>query len=465
MSANSTNYPQQNHETQDNQARLKKSLRLRHVVIIGLAYLTPMTVFDSFVIVSEKSHGHVPSAYILALIAVLFTAISYGILVRQFPQAGSAYTYAQKSINPHIGFMVGWLSLMDYMLLPMINVLLVKIYLSAMFPIVPEWIWVVGCVLIMTVSNLRGVNWVANFNTLLVFAQIAILSLFIYFAWQGLHNGAGSGTILSIKPFFSEKADLMPIIAGATILCFSFLGFDAVTTLSEETYNAKYVIPKAIFLTALYGGVIFISISFFIQLYFPDLKLLQNPDNSLPDIALYVGGKLFQVTLLVCAVIGALASGIASHASISRLLYVMGRDRVFSRKIFGYVHPTWYTPAANIIIVGLVALSAYFFDLETAITLINFGALIAFTFVNLSVISFFFIKQQRNRSLKDIALYLVSPSIGALMIGILWLNLAKISLILGITWGALGFLYMLYLTKGFSQPLPKMTQTDIPLAE
>jgi putrescine importer len=119
---------------QPGKAQLRKSLKLWQVVVMGLAYLTPMTVFDTFGIVSGISNGHVPASYLLALAGVLFTAISYGKLVRQFPQAGSAYTYAQKAINPHVGFMVGWSSLLDYLFLPMINVLLAKIYLSALFP-------------------------------------------------------------------------------------------------------------------------------------------------------------------------------------------------------------------------------------------------------------------------------------------------------------------------------------------
>ncbi|MGM1326742.1 APC family permease, partial [Klebsiella michiganensis] len=328
---------------------MRKSLKLWQVVMMGLAYLTPMTVFDTFGIVSGISNGHVPASYLLALAGVLFTAISYGKLVRQFPQAGSAYTYAQKSISPHVGFMVGWSSLLDYLFLPMINVLLAKIYLSALFPDVPPWVWVV----------------------------------------QGLHKGEGVGTVWSLQPFISQNAHLIPIITGATIVCFSFLGFDAVTTLSEETPDAARVIPKAIFLTAVYGGVIFIAASFFMQLFFPDISRFKDPDAALPEIALYVGGKLFQSIFLCTTFVNTLASGLASHASVSRLLYVMGRDNVFPERIFGYVHPKWRTPALNVIMVGIVALSALFFDLVTATALINFGALVAFTFVNLSVFNHF----------------------------------------------------------------------------
>lgn len=437
-----------------NRVQLKRSLKLWQIVIIGLAYLTPMTVFDSFVIVSSKTEGHVPSAYILALVAVLFTAVSYGKLVRQFPEAGSAYTYAQKAINPYVGFMVGWLSLMDYMFLPMINTLLAKIYLMALFPAIDPWIWVVGFIAVMTFINLRSVNWVANLNMVLVFIQIAILLVFIYLVWHGLSQGSEGIQRDMARPFFSDEAKVVPIIAGATILCFSFLGFDAVSTLSEETKDPKKVIPKAIFLTAFYGGIIFVSVSFFIQLFFPDLSLLNNPDNALPDIALYVGGKFFQVVLLCCTVVGALASGLASQASIARLLYVMGRDNVFPEKVFGYIHPQWKTPVTNILFVGLVALMAIFLDLESAISLINFGALVAFSFVNISVFWFFFIRQGRNKTSKDIISYLVLPLIGAAMIVVLWLNLEVDSLCLGLIWGALGLLYMVYLTSGFRRPVP-----------
>ncbi len=436
--------------------QLKKTLKLRHVIVIGLAYLTPMTVFDSFIIVSEKSKGHVPSAYILALLAILFTAISYGKLVQRFPEAGSAYTYAQKAINSHVGFLVGWLSLLDYLFLPMINVLLVKIYLSALFPDVASWLWVILTVATVTVCNLRSVTWVANLNMFLVFIQIMILITFIYLAYRGITQGEGLGTVLSLRPFFSMQAEIIPIITGATVLCFSFLGFDAVTTLSEETTNARIVIPKAIFLIALYGGIIFVITSYFIQIYFPDLSRINNPDNALPDIALAVGGHIFMVILSCCAAIGALASGLASQASVARLLYVMGRDHVFSEKIFGYIHPTWHTPAVNILVVGSLSLLAILFDLESAMALINFGALVAFTFVNIAVISYFFIKEKRNQSTKDILNYLLQPLIGMALISILWLHLANTSLILGVLWGTIGFIYLAYLTKGFRRPPPRM---------
>ena len=437
--------------------RLKKSLKLWQVVMIGLAYMAPMVVFDTFGIVSDITGGHVPAAYFIALAGMLFTAASYGKLVKVFPSAGSAYTYTQKAISPHLGFLVGWSSLLDYLFLPMVNALLTKLYLNALFPNVPSWMWVVGFVGLVTLINLRGINILANFNTLFVLIQIAIMVVFVFLVIKGLSSGEGAGQLFTPQPFFGESMEIGALIAGATILCFSFLGFDAVTTLSEETPDAAKTIPKAIFFTALWGGIIFISTSYFIQIFFPDNSRFNDPEAALPEIALYVGGALFQSIFLCITFVNTLASGLASTASVSRLLYVMGRDNVFPEKWFGYLHPKRRTPVFNIIITAIVSLSAIFLDLVMATSLINFGALIAFTFVNLSVISYFVIQKKEHKTVKGFINYLVMPLIGAAIVGVLWVNLDIHSLTLGIVWALVGFSYLLYITKGFRQQPPQFT--------
>jgi putrescine importer len=422
---------------------------------MGLAYMTPMVVFDTFGIVSGETNGHVPAAYVIALIGMLFTAVSYGKLVRVFPQAGSAYTYTQKAMNRHLGFLVGWSSLLDYLFLPMVNALLTKLYLNALFPSVPDFIWVLLFVGIVTLLNLRSVNALANFNTLFVLVQILIMVVFIILVIKGLNAGEGTGTVFSMQPFFVEGMNIPILITGATILCFSFLGFDAVTTLSEETPNPEKTIPKAILLTALWGGVIFITTSFFIQSFFPDNSRFIDSEAALPEIALYVGGKLFQSIFLCTTFVNTLASGLASHASVSRLLYVMGRDKVFPEKWFGYVHPKWRTPAINVLIVGVISLSAWFFDLVTATSLINFGALMAFTFVNLSVISHFAVREKMHRTPKGFFNYVILPLIGAGLVGVLWINLELSSLIMGASWFLIGLAYLVFLTKAFKVAPPQ----------
>ncbi|MEE3953126.1 APC family permease [Peribacillus frigoritolerans] len=432
---------------------LKRSLNLWHIVLLGVGYMTPMVVFDTFGIVSEKTGGHVPTAYIIALLAMLFTAASYGKMVKIYPQAGSSYTYTQKTISPHLGFLVGWSSLLDYLFLPMVNGILTKIYLTALFPEVYPWIWVVAFVLLMTVINLFNVNFAANFNSFLVFFQMLVIVIFGALVIKGVMGGEGTGEVLSVQPFIGPHMEISTLITGATILCFSFLGFDAVTTLSEETPNPSKTVPRAIFLTALIGGVLFVTASFFTQLFFPDVSRFSDPEAASPEIALFVGGKLFQAFFLAGTLCGTLASGLASHASVSRLLYVMGRDQMIPKKLFGFVHPKYNTPFFNVIFVGSISLVALFLDLVTATSLINFGALIAFTFVNICVI----VHSIRNKSFRTIRGFLstiLSPVLGAASVFILWLNLEMSSLILGIVWAVIGIGYLLYRTKWFTESPP-----------
>lgn len=449
---------QTNASPAQSRASLKKTLTLFPVVMIGLAYMQPMTLFDTFGIVTNLTGGHVATAYAFALIAILFTALSYGKLVHRFPSAGSAYTYAQKSICPHVGFMVGWSSLLDYLFMPMINILLAKSYFESLIPGIPSWIFVVLLVGFMTLTNLKGIRTVANFNGLIVVLQILVMLVIVGMVIYGVSQGVGAGTLVSSKPFWTENSQVVPMITGATILCFSFLGFDGISSLSEETKDAKRVIPKAIFLTALIGGLLFIAVSYFLQLYFPDVSHFKDPDSSQPEIMLYVAGKTFQFGILIFSCVTVLASGMAAHAGVSRLMYVMGRDGVFPKRFFGYISPKFHTPVFNVLLVGAIALLAINFDLVTATALINFGALVAFTFVNLSVISQYWIREKLRRTLKDNIRFLILPLCGAFTVGALWVNLEKSSMELGLIWAAIGIIYLAIVTKGFRLPVPQYNE-------
>ncbi|MEN7469840.1 APC family permease [Providencia stuartii] len=441
----------------NNRVELAKMLTLLQVVMIGLAYIQPMTIFDTFGMVSDKTGGHVPTSYIIALAAILFTALSYGKLVKRFPSAGSAYTYAQKSMSPHIGFLVGWTSLLSYIFMPMINILLAKIYLQDIFPTVEPAIFVVGLVILMTAANLRGINVIANLSTVIAIIQIGVMVVFTLIVIHGVSNGEGTGEVWTFRPFADEHTELIPLIAGATILCFSFLGFDGLSSLSEETPNAGKVIPRAIFLTALIGGIIFITVSFFLQQFFPDVSRFKNINETQPDIMRFVAGAFFQSIILVFSCVTVLASGMAAHAGSARLMYVMGRDGVFPEKIFGHVSPRWRTPSYNVLMVGVLALGAIWFEMDFATALINFGALIAFTFVNISVISQFFIRERRIHGIKNILNYLILPVIGTLTVCVLWLNIEEDSMVYGLIWTAVGLVYMAILTRMFRRPMPQMS--------
>jgi putrescine importer len=434
---------------QDERKTLKRSLSVWQLVVLGLGFMTPMVIFDTVGIASDITGGHVPTAYVIALVALLFTAGSYVFMIRVYPNAGSAYTYSQRAFHPNVGFMVGWLALMDYLFLPMVNALIAQIYLTSIFPDIPSWIFVVVFVVVMTLINLLTVKGTANLNSSFVVFQIVMVGAFVVFAIWGIVNGTLEGKMWHPQAFVSSDMDVSALIAGATLLVFSYLGFDAVAGFSEETADPKRTIPRALFLTALLGGIMFIISSYFVQTLFPAASDFEDFTASTPEIAAHMGSSLFQVIFLAAGFAGTIASAVSSQAAVSRLMYAMGRDKMLPGKWFREINPRSRTPLFNIILVGVISLTAVFFSLETAASFINFGALIAFSFVNLSVISHYVVKNKQLNSAKDYLRYLVVPIIGTVCMIIMWFSLDKNSWTLGMSWLIVGLVCLAYTTKGF----------------
>ncbi len=436
-------------------ATLKRNLGLWAIVGLGLGYMTPTVVFDTFGMVARDTNNVVPLAYLVALIVMTFTAVSYGKMAGAIPSAGSAYTYVRESLHPNVGFMVGWTSLIDYMLLPMVNCLIIRSYLEAVFPDVPGWIWVVlYCVLTTGIIyfTMRGTS---NINMILLVFSIVVMIVFVVMVWAQLAGGAGAGTVASVQPFFHDGVTMGAVLMGATIVCFSFIGFDAVTMYVEEARTPK-IIPRAILLTVLLGGAIFLVAGYFTQLRFPDwnefapggdMQFIE--DSTLPLIGHGVGGNVLQAVLTAAGFAATLASGLASHASVSRMLLVMGRNNVLPKRFFGYINKRTHTPTFNIVLTGLICMLAIAFTLEMIAAFINFGALIAFSFVNISVIAWFAIRKGRRKTPGDIFKFIVMPGIGVILTGILWANLHVDALVGGLVWAAIGFIYLIVLTRGF----------------
>ncbi|ATY86064.1 Putrescine importer PuuP [Kyrpidia spormannii] len=444
----------------NSEVRLHRSLTLWPVVLFGLAYMVPMTVFSTYGVVAQTTHGQVAASYVVALVGMFFTALSYGKMVRAYPFSGSAYTYTQKSMSPQLGFLVGWAVLMDYLFLPMINYLLAGIFLSAALPGVPAWIWIILFNLLATVINILGLRLAKNVNLLLILFQVLIMIIFVGLSIRGLLSGQGAGTLLSTLPFNNPDGTFSMILAGASILCLSFLGFDAVSTFTEETIEPSTTIPKGILLVTMIGGIMFIIVSYFTQLVYPDYNSFTNPDAAAFDIARFIGGNLFASIFIAGYVVGCFASALSAQASVARLLYAMGRDGVLPKKVFGYIHPTYRTPMFNLLLVTLFSLTALVLDLVTAVSFINFGALVAFTFVNLSVIAHYFVREKK-RTLKDIPSYLILPLIGAIVTFWLWTSLDKHAILLGAVWAICGILYLAVLTKMFRLRPPEFDFSEM----
>lgn len=439
-----------------NSLTLNRSLTLKYVVFFGLAFMAPKTFFATYGVAVHSTNGMMPTAYAIAFVVMLFTAYSYAQLVKAFPNAGASYTFTQKSINPHIGFIVGWTIIIDYILSPMISALILGISLKAYFPSIPMYVWIISFIMIVTTVNILGIKLAAKLNSYMLLFQLLLFILFFILTIKGLLAGKGAGILFSTTPFFDSEINVAALLSVIPILCFSFLGFDAVTTLSEETKDPTRTLPKAIYLIMIIGGFLFIAGSYFAQLIFPDFQSFKNPESAYLEIMMYIGGNIFMSFFVAVGLTSTFASAVASGTSASRILYAMGRENVLPKKIFGYLSPKYSTPVFNILLVGVISLSALFLNLTTAVSLISFGALFAYFFVNLSVVTHYFFRK-KQRSFKGTIQYLIIPLTGAALIGLFFIKLDQHSLLLGGAWLLIGFIYLLNLTKMFRQPPPELT--------
>ena len=443
-------------QSQSTQGKLQRSLGLWGVVLFGLAYMAPMIVYGTYGVLAQTSQGMVPLAYLLALCAVMLTAISYGNMARAIPVAGSAYTYAGRAIGAPVGFMVGWAVLLDYFFLPMVIWLIGAAYLSQAFPSVPSAIWILVFIVITTGINLLGIVLANRVNIVLMVMQVLIVLGFITLCIHYVVGAEGPGGLVSVKPFFNASVPISAAFSGAAIAAYSFLGFDAVTTLTEETIDPRRTMPRAILLVAVLGGVIFIAAAYFAQLADPTIKFA-NPDAAAMEIAERVGGDIFAMLFLTGLVVAQFTAGLAAQAAVGRLLFAMGRDGVLPRRVFGYLQPRFKTPAFNIVLSGVIGLAALAMTEETSTSFINFGAFLAFTFVNLSVLTLYI----RDRAALDgvgVITGVLVPIAGTIFNLYLLSSLDGVAIELGLSWLVLGAVYLTWLTRGFSQPTPQVEE-------
>jgi amino acid transporter len=437
------------------QPHLTRSLGLTSLVLFGLAYMTPLIVLGIFGVVAETTGGASASAYLVALVAMLFTASSYGRMAAAYPVAGSAYSYVRRTIDSRVGFLVGWAVLLDYMFLPMVIWLIGGAYLQAEFPAVPGWVWIVAFVLITTILNILGIKVADRTNYIMMSFQVLVIIVFVALSIGSVVSQQGPGGLLSVNPFANSTSNFAMVSAGAAIAAYSFLGFDAVTTFTEETKNPTRTVPRAIMLIALIGGGVFILVSYTTQLVHPGGQFT-DASSAAFEIAMTIGGNVFGAIFLAGLVIAQFASGLAAQASASRLLYAMGRDGALPRRIFGEVSKRFRSPVFNIVLIGVVGLAAVFLDVATSTSFINFGAFTAFTMVNISVIVYY-VKEHRNGRRLNPIVYVVVPAIGAVITAYLLTKLDSNAIVLGLSWLAVGIVVLAVITKGFRKLPPELT--------
>lgn len=437
-------------------SRFRKSMGMTALVLFGLAYMVPLAVFTTYGLVTQMTKGHLPIAYVLTLAAMLLTAYSYGRMVQAHPYSGSVYTYTRKAFGSHFGFIAGWTLLLDYIFLPLLSYLLIGIYMSEYFPAIHAWVWVAGSIALVTFLNLIGIESITRVNWILVVAQLVFIVVFVALSIRQLDEQAAPVSLLA--PFHHDGFSVPLIMTGAAVLCLSFLGFDAVSTMAEETTDPTRRIPQAIMAVSLIGGLLFLVVSYFAQMVFPDWASFADPDSASVDVMRRVGGEMLVTAFTATYVAGCFASAMVSQASVSRVLFAMGRDGALPR-VFGRLVSKKRVPATAIMLVSVLSLIALFITLDTVANMISFGALFAFSAVNLAVLKHYLI-DQKLRGMRNYLRYGAIPALGFLSTIWLWTSLSSMSFTIGLCWMGVGLLCLLGLTKAFTVKLPDLQMAE-----
>ena len=436
--------------------RLRRTLTLWDLIFYGIVLIQPIAPVPLYGVAQKLSDGHFVTIILIALFAMLITAVSYGRMGAIYPTAGSAYTYVGKGLNPHLGFLARWAMILDYLLQPLINTVWIATALHERYlHQVPFVAWALLIVGIMTVLNLAGVKSSANTNKVLLAVMSVVVVFFIVLAIKFLYGGQGWAGLFSLQPLYDPKTfNSHKILTATSFAALTYIGFDGVTTLAEDVENPKRNVLLAVVLTCIFAGVCSGIEAYLGARVWPDWRSFPNLETAFMDICSRVGGVLLFNAMGLILIVAAFGSGLTGTLGAARLLFGMGRDGVLPKKFFGQLKPGSNTPTNNILLIGGLAFvgavllnyigSAY----QHAGELLNFGAFLAFMGVNLACFWQFGVRRQQGyerRMLADIVL----PLIGFLFCGLIWVNLNIIAKTVGGIWFAVGILYVGYKTKWF----------------
>ncbi len=416
---------------------LRRSLKLWNLIIYGIVIVQPTAPMGIYGVVSNVARGHVVSAILFGMVAMIFTAVSYGRMARVYPSAGSAYAYVTGEINPLAGYMVGWSMLLDYLLNPIICAIWCSAAAGNILPRVPYAAWAVAIVILFTVLNLFGVQISGRVNTVMVIAMSVVVVVVLAYGIRYIASvirPVGGDFLL---PFYNPATFQPSLFFRATsISVLTYIGFDGISTMSEEVENPRRNILLATVLTCAIIGIISAAEVYMAQLALPyhgpfPARIL---DTAYVYVAGVIGGRRIFHLLNATLLIANLGSGIAAQFGASRLLYGMGRANALPSKFFAKIDPKTSIPRNNVLLVGLCTLIGVFLlTYEQGSELLNFGAFIAFICVNLAALIHY-----RFRSSEKVLFPAAIPAVGIVVCTFIWLNLGHAAQICGVLWMAVG---------------------------
>jgi amino acid transporter len=436
---------------------LKRSLGLMDLLAYGLVFITPLAPVAYFGIIFNLSHGMVPLVYVIGLVAMIFIALSYMAMSKAFPIAGSVYAYASRSLGPTIGFFAGWALLLDYVLIPTLCYVVPAIAIAAVFPGTSKPLCVIAMVLVTTVTNYLGIETTARVSYALLAFQLVAIGLFCYAGVVALEQHVG-GAHLSFSPFYNPAEVTPALVFGALSLAvLSFLGFDAISTLSEESRSGAPAIARATMLSLCLAAVLFIAqtwVASWFVLGKTSFPAGDATDASFYTIAALVGGPTLKFLLAIPgALLSSLAGAVTAQAATSRLLFSMARDGELPR-VLAYVDPQRKVPVRAVLLVSAITLATGLLlvdQLELLSSMVSFGALLGFLILQISVVAHFMWREKSRNWL----LHFVVPAIGFTIIAYVLINAETNAKIAGGCWlvaGAIVFVILKRLNRPTTLP-------------
>jgi putrescine importer len=430
--------------------RLRRTLTLWDLILYGVIVIQPVAPMSVFGVLSDRGHGHVVTTILIAMVAMLFTAISYGRMARAYPSAGSAFTYVGQEINPALGYVTGWSMVMDYMLNPMICIIWCSQQAHVFAPNVPYAVWALFFAGVFTFMNIQGVKTSARVNTLLATGMGVVITIFFVAAARYIFGHPHDDAAFFTRPFYDPQTwDTRAVLGGTSIAVLTYIGFDGISTLSEEAENPRRNILFATVLVCVVIGILSAVEVYAAQLVWPASQPFPNSDTAFTFVAQRAWPPLFAImgfTLLVAN----FGSGLGAQIGAARLLYGMGRSNALPKSFFGAIDPKHHVPRNNVLFVGVIALAAALlvsfgvFSYGLGAEMLNFGALIAFMGVNAAAFMRYYVREPEKKFTN-----LAPPVLGFLICLLLWLNLSRPAKIGGAIWMAVGIAFGAWKTRGF----------------
>jgi putrescine importer len=431
---------------------LKRSLRFWDLVLFGIILIQPTAPMPSFGVIYNEARGHVVTAILLAMVAMLFTSISYGRMARVYPHGGSAFLYVGKEIHPSLGYITGWCLVMDYVLNPLICTIWCSRAVINFLPGVPYPVLAIFFAVFFTALNCNGVETSARINAGMAAALGIVIVLVLIAAGNWLLHLSHPGAAFFLHPFYDRSTfNASGLLRGTSIAVLTYIGFDGISTLTDEAKDPARSVPRAIVLTCFVTGILASIEVYVAQLVWPSGLAFPDLDTAYVHVSGRMGGPILFLIVNGSLLLANMGSGMASQLGAARLLYAMAHDGALPRPFFGSVSRKNRIPRNNVILIGAICLAgALVFSYQLGTELLNYGALLAFMGVNLASM----LRAWREGRARQWFPMLLSLG-GIITCFFLWINLGALARIVGTAWACAGVL--LWLVRRRFTVLPAAT--------